>query len=125
MRKYLALMFTVFYFGFSSGMVYNVHYCMNKVFTSFSTSSNTCGICGKNKKKDCCKNQFKVLKTDSAQKADISFIADTPFVAIMPQLFNVGFSIPVVGRNKFSIAANAPPNRAKTPLFISYCNFRI
>jgi hypothetical protein len=118
-------MFTVFYFGFSSGMVYNVHYCMNKVFTSFSTSSNTCGLCGKNKKKDCCKDQFKVLKTDSAKKADVSFIADASFVAIVPQVFNVDFLTPVLEFNQFSVATNAPPNKAKIPLFISYCNFRI
>ncbi|AZI33857.1 HYC_CC_PP family protein [Kaistella carnis] len=125
MKKYLAIMFTVFYFGFSSGMVYNVHYCMNKVSTSFSTSSGTCGICGKSKKKDCCKDQIKVLKTDVAQKADTSFIADAPFVAIIPQLFYADFLAPVLERNQFSVLVNAPPDKPELPLFISYCNFRI
>lgn len=125
MKKYLAIMFTVFYFGFSSGMVYNVHYCMDKVFTSFSTSTNTCGLCGKGKMKDCCKHQVKVLKTDDAQKADISFIADAPVVAIIPQTFYADFLTPVLKRNQFSILVNAPPDRPELPLFISYCNFRI
>ena len=125
MKRYLAIMFTVFYFGFSSGMVYNVHYCMNKVFTSFSTSTNTCGLCGKTKMKDCCKYQVKVLKTDVAQKADISFIADAPFVAIIPKVFYADFLTPVLVRNQFSVLVNAPPDKAVVPLFISYCNFRI
>ena len=125
MKKYLAIMFTVFYFGFSSGMVYNVHYCMNKVITTFSTSSNTCGLCGKRKMNDCCKDHFKVLKTDSAKKADVSFIADAHFLALVPQIFYVDFLTPVLLRNQFSVAANAPPNRAQLPLFISNCNFRI
>ncbi|WP_159969832.1 HYC_CC_PP family protein [Halpernia humi] len=125
MKKYLAIMFTVFYFGFSSGMVYNVHYCMDKVFTSFSNSTNTCGLCGKKKMKDCCKDQVKVLKTDTAQKADISFIADAPFAAIIPQVFYADFLLPVLERNQFSILVNAPPDRPELPLFISYCNFRI
>ena len=118
-------MFTVFYFGFSSGMVYNVHYCMNKVFTSFSTSANSCGICGKDKTKDCCKNEVKILKTDVAQKANVSFIADAPFVAILPQLFYADFLAPVLERNQFSVLVNAPPDKSELLLFIAYCNFRI
>lgn len=125
MKKYLAIMFTVFYFGFSSGMVYNIHYCMDKVFTSFSTSTNTCGLCGKEKMKDCCKSEIKVLKTDAAQKADISLIADAPFVAIISQLFYADFLTPVLESNQFSILAKAPPDKSELPLFISYCNFRI
>lgn len=117
-------MFTVFYFGFSSGMVYNVHYCMNKVFTSFSTSTKTCGLCGKEKMKDCCKNEIKVLKTDVAQKADISFINDAPVVAILPELY-ADFFTSVLDRNQFSVRVKAPPDKAELPLFISYRNFRI
>ena len=125
MKKCLAVMFTVFYFGFSSGMVYNVHYCMDKVLTSFATSTNTCGLCGKEKMKDCCKSEIKVLKTDVAQKADISFIADAPVVGILPELFYADFFTSVLDRNQFSVRVKAPPNKSELPLFISYCNFRI
>jgi hypothetical protein len=56
MKKYLAIMFTVFYFGFSSGMVYNVHYCLDQTFVSSASSTSstlTCALCGTKKKKGC------------------------------------------------------------------------
>ena len=118
-------MFTVFYFGFSSGMVYNVHYCLDQIFVSAASSDNTCDLCGTDQEKDCCKSEIKILKTDVAQKTAISFINDAPLVAIVPELFYAEFLIPIVERNQFSIQVNAPPDKAELPLFISYCNFRI
>lgn len=76
-------------------------------------------------KSDCCKDEVKVLKTDVAQKANISFIADAPLVAIIPQIFYAEFLQPVLERNQFAIYSHAPPNPPDVPLFISYCNFRI
>ena len=75
--------------------------------------------------KDCCKDQVKVLKTDAAQKADVSFISDAPIVAIIPHVFYADFLMPVLERNLFSVQVNAPPDKPDLPLFISYCNFRI
>ena len=126
MKKYLAIMFTVFYFGFSSGMVYNVHYCLDQTFVSSASSTSstlTCALCGTKKKKGCCKSEIKILKTDVPQKADISFINDAPAVAIIPQISDADFLI-LVERKQFSVPLNAPPDRTELPLFISYCNFR-
>lgn len=125
MKKYLALMFTVFYFGFSSGMVYNVHYCLDQIFISSAAKSDTCDLCGTKSKNDCCKSEVKVLKTDAAQKADISFIGDAPLVAIVPKVFFADFSPVILKRNQFSVFTHAPPDTPELPLFISYCNFRI
>ena len=130
MKKYLAIMFTVFYFGFSSGMVYNVHYCLDQTFVSSASSASsasstiTCAFCGTKKKKGCCKSEIKILKTDVPQKVDISFINDAPAVAIIPQISDADFLTPVE-RKQFSVPLNAPPDRTELPLFISYCNFRI
>lgn len=127
MKKYLAIMFTVFYFGFSSGMVYNVHYCLDQTFVSSASSASstiTCALCGTKKKKGCCKSEIKILKTDVPQKVDISFINDAPAVAIIPQISDADFLI-LVERKQFSVPLNAPPDRTELPLFISYCNFRI
>lgn len=118
-------MFTVFYFGFSSGMVYNVHYCLDQIFVSSASSKKSCDVCSTDKEKDCCKTEIKLLKTDVAQKTPISFINDAPLVAIVPEVFYSEFLIPVVERNQFSIQVNAPPDKAELPLFICYCNFRI
>lgn len=118
-------MFTVFYFGFSSGMVYNVHYCLDQILVSSASSSKTCDICNTDKEKDCCKSEVKVLKTDVAQKANISFINDAPMVAVLPQEYFVNFITPILERNNFSVQINAPPDKAELPLFIAHCNFRI
>ncbi|QDP84901.1 hypothetical protein FNJ88_04780 [Chryseobacterium sp. SNU WT5] len=125
MKKYLAIMFTVFYFGFSSGMVYNVHYCLDQILVSSVSSSKTCDVCGTEDKKDCCKSEVKVLKTDVGPKANISFINDAPIGAVLPQEYFVNFITPILERNNFSIHINAPPETAELPLFISHCNFRI
>ena len=124
MKKYLAIMFTVFYFGFSSGMVYNVHYCLDQTFVSSASSASsasstiTCAFCGTKKKKGCCKSEIKILKTDVPQKVDISFINDSPAVAIIPQISDADFLI-LVERKQFSVPLNAPPDRTELPLFIS------
>lgn len=125
MKKFLAIMFTVFYFGFSSGMVYNVHTCLNKIFISSGTSTKSCDSCGSKKEKDCCKHQIKILKTDAAQKADTSFLGDAPIVAIIPEIYLAEFLTPVLEQNQFSVHINAPPDKERLPLFIINCSFRI
>lgn len=118
-------MFTFFYFGFSSGMVYNVHYCLDQIFVSSASSKKSCDLCSTDKEKDCCKTEIKILITDVASKAVVSFINDAPAVAILPQKYFANFITPVLERNNFSIQIKAPPDKAELPLFISYCNFRI
>ena len=118
-------MFTVFYFGFSSGLVYNVHYCLDQILISSVSSSKTCDVCGTEEKKDCCKSEIKILKTDVAQKATIAFINDAPLATILPQVSFGDFFAPVVSRTEFSIHINAPPDKTEPPLFLTHCNFRI
>ena len=118
-------MFTVFYFGFSSGMVYNVHYCLDQIFVSAVSSSKTCDICNTEDKNDCCTSEVKILKTDVAQKADITIVNDAPPAILLPQFSFAEFSEPAVIRNEFSIYIKAPPDKAQLPLFITHCNFRI
>ena len=125
MKKYLAILLTVLYFGSSSGMVYNVHNCLNQVYLSSAAASKTCNICGTKKKKDCCKDEVKIVKTDVAQKADISFLNEMSFVAILPKVFYTKFLPFAFERNYLVVNINAPPEKARPPLFISFCNFRI
>jgi hypothetical protein len=125
LKKFLAIMFTVFYFGFSSGMAYNVHYCLDQIFISTSASDNTCNLCGTKGKKECCKSEIKILKTDVGQKANVSFLNKVPLVAVFPEVFYAVFAMPTAERNQFSVQGNAPPDKAELPLFISYCNFRL
>lgn len=118
-------MFTVFYFGFSSGMVYNVHYCLDEILISTDSVHTSCDICGTDGNKDCCSSEVKILKTDVAQKADITLINHAPLAALLPQPGFVAFAAPLVLRNEFSVHINAPPEKPQLPLFITHCNFRI
>ena len=69
--------------------------------------------------------EIKILKTDVAQKANITFVNDAPIVAVIPQKYFANFIAPVAERNNFSVQINAPPVKAELPLFLSHCNFRI
>lgn len=105
-------------------MVYNVHYCLDQIFVS-SKSSDTCKLCGTKEKKDCCKSETKILKTDPAQNADIPFVPNTVLIAEVPSIFYADLSFSAFDRNECVIENNAPPIKPKVPLFISNCNFRI
>ncbi|MGS0748514.1 hypothetical protein [Halpernia sp. GG3] len=118
-------MLTVFYFGFSSGMVYDVNSCLNKISIFSGTSKKSCDFCGTKKEKDCCKHQIKILKTDVAQKADMSFVGDSLIVAILPKVYFAEFLTPVLKQNYFSVHMNAPPDKQRVALFVTNCNFRI
>ncbi|MGV8914703.1 MAG: HYC_CC_PP family protein [Kaistella sp.] len=125
MKKFLAILLTVFYFGSSSGMVYNLHYCLDEIFVSVGSQENSCKICKTDKKNDCCKSEIKIAKTDSAQTASILALnAFTP-VALLPENPVKHFSPPTFNKIYFSVSINAPPDEIIPPLFLQYCNFRI
>jgi hypothetical protein len=67
MKKILAILFSVFYFGFSSGAVFSVHYCMKEFVSISQKVDDVCSKCGVKTKKDCCKTEIKVVKVDDSQ----------------------------------------------------------
>lgn len=124
-KKILAILFSVFYFGFSSGAVFSVHYCMKELASVSRDTGNVCSKCGVKTKKDCCKTEIKIVKVDDSQKSDflkIDFIKQVQEVS--PQEFPVpdrSFS-----SSKFTrIRINAPPEARPVPIFIAHCHFRI
>ena len=125
MKKILAILLTVFYFGSSSGMVYNLHYCLDEIFISVGAQENDCDICDRTTANDCCKSAIKIVKTDIAQKANLLAVDFSSVVAILPLQHFSDFIHPIIERNYFSILINAPPDKEQLPLFITYCNFRI
>ena len=125
MKKILAIVLSIFYFGLSSGAVFSTHYCMNELASLSQDSQKTCGICGSEKKNNCCKTEFKILKTDQSQKANLLVFAFTPqFSEIVQHHFKI--LTPSFFEEKLaSIQINAPPERGLVPIFIQHCNFRI
>jgi hypothetical protein len=125
MKKILAIVFSIFYFGFSSGAVFSVHYCMKELVSVTQKSDDTCSKCGTKEKRDCCKTELKLVKADDSQKSDllkvdflkqISEYQNHEFVFLDKSFSAVKFS---------QIQINAPPERTAVPLFIHHCNFRI
>lgn len=125
MKKILAILFSIFYFGFSSGAVISVHYCMMEMVSVSQKTDDLCSKCGIKTKKDCCKTEFKVVKFDDSQKSDllkIDFLKQISKLQIQ-QFFFVDQSF---SATKFTqIQINAPPETWSLPIFINHCNFRI
>ncbi|WP_146939532.1 HYC_CC_PP family protein [Chryseobacterium hagamense] len=125
MKKILAIVFSVFYFGFSSGAVFSIHYCMNEVASLSRNIEEGCSKCGVKTKKDCCKTELKVVKVDDSQKSDflkIDFLKQIPEVSRQDFfLTNRSFSSSEFTR----IRINAPPELRPVPIFITHCHFRI
>lgn len=125
MKKILAILFSVFYFGFSSGAVFSVHYCMDKFVSVSQKTDNFCSKCGVKTKKDCCKTVIKVMKTDDSQKSDFLKI---DFLKQIQKIEGHGF---LFADRSFSAAKftqvriNAPPEKQSVPVFIHHCHFRI
>ncbi|ASW73449.1 hypothetical protein IQ37_15395 [Chryseobacterium piperi] len=125
MKKILAILFSVFYFGFSSGAVFSIHYCMEEFVSVSQKSSDICGKCGVKTKKDCCKTEIKIVKVDDSQKSDFLKVDFLKQMAAFEkhEFFFTDSSFSTV---KFtSIQINAPPETRSVPIFITHCNFRI
>ncbi len=125
MKKILAILFSVFYFGFSSGAVFSVHYCMNELASVSRNAEDICSKCGVKTKKDCCKTEIKVVKVDDSQKSDFLKID------LLKQIYEVSRHEFLVADPSFSatkflqIRINAPPEIRPVPIFITHCHFRI
>lgn len=125
MKKILAILFSVFYFGFSSGAVFSVHYCMNELASISQKVDDVCSKCGVKTKKNCCKTEIKIVKVDDSQKSDFLKI---DFLKQIHDVHKNDFSFVdhSFSATKFTqIQINAPPENRSVPIFISHCNFRI
>lgn len=125
MKKILAILFSVFYFGFSSGAVFSVHYCMNEFASVSQKVEDVCSKCGVKTKKDCCKTEIKLVKVDDSQKSDLLKIDLLQQISEFSK-HEFFFTDRSFSATKFTqIQINAPPENESVPIFIHHCNFRI
>lgn len=125
MKKILAILFSIFYFEFSSGAVFRVHYCMNELASVSQKADDICSKCGVKSKKDCCKTEIKIVKVDDSQKSDFLKIDWLKQISEI-QIHSFFFVDQSFSATKFTqIQINAPPELWLDPLFIHHCNFRI
>ncbi|MFC3157686.1 hypothetical protein SAMN05443633_10418 [Chryseobacterium arachidis] len=125
MKKILAILFSVFYFGFSSGAVFSVHYCMDEFASVSQKMDDICSKCGVKTKKDCCKTEIKLIKVDDSQKSDFLKIDFLQQISELPK-HEFFFTDQSFSAAKFiQIQINAPPDSQSVPIFIYHCTFRI
>ncbi len=106
-------------------MVFKLHQCLESISIFTGNSDKTCDLCKSEKKKDCCKTHFKILKTSDAQKADLLQINFLKYIALLPKTeFSEPFS-KILTSNFSSVRINAPPENREVALFIRHRNFRI
>jgi hypothetical protein len=69
MKKFVVAILAVIYLFVSTGVAFNIHYCMGKVASvDFIQHSDKCNKCGMKIKGGCCKDEFKIVKlSDSHQ----------------------------------------------------------
>ncbi|MBS1655360.1 MAG: hypothetical protein JSU05_10980, partial [Bacteroidetes bacterium] len=87
MKKLLVSIIAVVYFAISSGVVINMHYCMNR-FDSAQLGAKTADYCSKcgmhtGKSKGCCHDEVKLIKLQQDQKlSDFSYVLQNVSPAI-------------------------------------------
>ena len=127
MKKGIASILFILYFAFSSGVVINLHYCMNKFDSSKfgAAKSEICGKCGMHTEDSngCCHDVVKVIKIQDDQQVssiNVKFtapeIADIVYTHINDQLIN--------NRNNLTFSDHSPPLN-KQDSYLLNCVFRI
>ena len=122
MKKYIFILFAMFYLIVTSGMALNIHYCGGKIKSiSFFHKDNEKGCCGtKKKSKGCCKDKKSFIKLKDTYKAGDSVVLKQnnfdSFNAIIP--------IQLLYKNAFVVVENytlnyhAPPVIYDNPLYL-------
>ncbi len=130
MKKAAVLILAVFYVAISSGMIVNLHYCMNR-FSSADigfVTKDDCGICGMDKSKShgCCHDEIKLVKLQDDQNRTMQVAFDftsLQSVAILPSLF---ISTSFYNADQVSHQIDhAPPLLTQLDFQSTHCIFRI
>lgn len=127
MKKGIASILFILYFAFSSGIVINLHYCMNRFDSSKfgAAKSDICGKCGMHTddSNGCCHDVVKVIKIQDDQQMSSSILK---FAA--PEISGIVYSQnndQLTNRgNILTFSAHSPPFN-KQDTYLVNCVFRI
>jgi hypothetical protein len=131
MKKILAITVACMYLGITSGLVLQIHYCMNKEVGSSvkfaEVNTHTCTVCGmQNAKNKCCHDEVKFIKLQDVHQqvtADYS-IAPAPSVSQEFDLINTSL---YAVTDTAAVCNNSPPDDddGQPSLSIFHSLFRI
>lgn len=132
MKKFVAAILIVLYFGTSTGATVHMHYCMGKLadWSLGHNKSRTCANCGmeKSDEKDngCCKDEHKFVKNDNDQKAAESFVINFSLQVIdLPVEYFSASEIRVASLTEKYPVSHAPPRSNGVAVYIRNCTFLI
>lgn len=131
-KKFLLSIFAVFYLAISSGFTVQVHYCMDKLsgweLSLMDEKQPSCERCGMhmNADNDCCKDEQKVVKFESDQKAQQQQNFVFHPLAIFQNLPQTNFaSLNFISSVTIQVNLQQKPPELSLPLFVRHQNFRI
>lgn len=131
MRKAAAFILTFLYLSTVIGGTLHQHFCMGRligvdVWQQQTSAEKTCPQCGMTKKKGCCEDNDRLMKTEkqpdilqssvSVPQSDV--VAVKNYYCIFQQSFNSLTSQTLVYNN-------SPPGLAAVPIHILNCAYRI
>lgn len=118
------------YLAFSSGVMFNFHYCMNKLDSVkiFASASKKCGKCGMHTDAShgCCRDEVKIVKIDDEQK--VTATIDFSFTSLQApaQVPSAYILTAFINSNEASHRIDhSPPLPATQDLCSLHCVFRI
>ncbi len=132
MKKFLLSIFALFYLTISSGFTVQINYCMDKLsgweLNLINDKQPSCERCAMDMNADnnCCKDEQKVVKFESDQKAQqqqnfvfhpVSIVQNLPQTNFASLNFISSVTIPENLQQK--------PPELSLPLFVRHQNFRI
>lgn len=132
MKRLIVFILLVSYSIATTGTGMQLHFCMGKrsdIEWNSVSQNNTCSKCGM-KKMDvpngCCKDEYKWIKIQDDQKANIfSFqLAKIQFVEFLP-FINYNYTPPAFNVGNLSADSHAPPTCYETAIYKRNCVFLI
>ncbi|MCW3117311.1 MAG: hypothetical protein JWM28_1393 [Chitinophagaceae bacterium] len=131
MKKVSVVILAILYFAISSGIIVNLHYCMNRFASAdFSLVSGKfqCGECGMQKTKShgCCHDEIKLVKLQDDQNKSSQVATGIAFlqaVAMTPSEFIVTsfYNADEINHHK----EHSPPLLSRRDTYLQNCVFRI
>ena len=89
MKKVIVSIILMSYLAFSSGVIINFHYCMNKLASTklFASETKECGKCGMHidESHGCCRDEVQIIKMDDDQKLTVVSSFDLPALDALVQ----------------------------------------
>lgn len=130
MKKVLIFISLSVYLALSTGIVVNMHYCMDQLASThfYGGKSEICGQCGMetDESTGCCRDEVKVVKLQEDQQSVMIAIFDfqLPFVPAPTIQESISFFIPE-DSDKAPANIHAPPLISEQDTYLRNCVFRI